>query len=116
MSQTKVVSLSEALDLAVAKLPPLRRRVTERRLKNAKYRETVLDELAVKCSENDDCPCKTIMQGSEFTSDMKFELNLDNLEKFLQIIIKYLPTILELVLKFIPLFVSVLIASFAIFR
>ena len=105
MSEVKAVSLNEALDLAVAKLPPLRKRVTERRLKNPKVREAVLDEMALKLSEDKDCPCKVMMASETFSADMKMELNLDNLEKFLQIIIKYLPTILELVLKFLPLFV-----------
>ncbi len=105
MSQTKVITLNEALDLAVAKLPPLRRRVTERRLKNVKFREAVLDELALQLSEDEECPCRAVLQGDTFTAETRFEIDLDNLERFLQIIIKYLPTILELVLKFLPLFI-----------
>ena len=111
MAEKKVLTLNESLDLAVAKLPPLRKRVTERRLKNAKVREAVLDELALKLAEDDECPCQAIMQDSGFTSETRFELDLDNLEKFLQIIIKYLPTILEIVLKFLPLFMSLLFAA-----
>lgn len=114
MSQTKEISLSEALDLAVAKLPPLRRKVTERRLKNAKYREAVLDELAVSLSEDEECPCRAILQGPSFTPQGKFQIDLDNLERFLQIIIKYLPTILELVLKFLPLILSFMLAMLAL--
>lgn len=107
----KVITLNEALDLAVAKLGPLRKKVTERRLRNAKYREAVLDELALKLSEDKDCPCQAIIAGPSFSADQKFELDLDNLEKFLQIIIKYLPTILEIVLKFLPLIMSLLFAA-----
>jgi hypothetical protein len=102
--EVKAVSLNEALDLAVAKLPPLRRRVTERRLRNAEYRKSVLDELALKLSDDKDCPCKAMLASETFSADQKMEINLDNLERLLQIIIKYLPTILELVLKFLPLF------------
>lgn len=72
MSQTKELS-SEALDLAVAKLPPLRRKVTERRLKNAKYREAVLDELAVSLSEDEECPCRAILQGPSLRHKASFK-------------------------------------------
>jgi hypothetical protein len=110
MSMT-TISLNEALDQAVASLGPIRRRVNEKRLKNPKYRDAVLDELAMRLSEDKDCPCQAIMAADGFSATTRFELDLDNLEKFLQIIIKYLPTILELVLKFLPLFMSLLLAA-----
>lgn len=110
-NQTRSISLDEALDLAVNKLGPLRERVMRRRLRNAEYRESVLDELALKLSACPDCASlgiQTVFSSSGFSAHTPFQINLDNLERFLQIIIQYLPTILDLVLKFLPLFIAVM--------
>lgn len=96
-------TLSQALDLAVDKLPLLRRRAANRRLSRPKIREAALDDLAIKLC--DDCDCCSIL-GPAFVAalesgsiDTKFELDLDQLERLLQIIIEYLPQILEIIMK-----------------
>ena len=99
-------SMSELLDQAVEKLPKLRKRVTKRRLENPKFRATLLDELCLKCCEDDNCVAilgayaPALLAGTLSTTD-KFSLDLDQLERFLQILIEYLPKLLEIIL---PLF------------
>lgn len=101
MSQLKDITLNEALDMAVEKLPFYRRPGTKLRLKNKQYRLQVLQELRMKLCDEDDCPCAQVYGAEAFNvMETRFAIDLDNLDKLLSIIIKYLPTILEIVLKF----------------
>ena len=101
MSQLKDITLNEALDMAVDKLPFYRRPGTKLRLKNKQYRLQVLQELRMKLCDEDDCPCAQVYSAETFNvMETRFAIDLDNLDKLLSIIVKYLPTILEIVLKF----------------
>lgn len=107
------LTINEAIDKAVAKMRPIRRAVMQRRLQNADYREQVANELLLKLWDDKNCcalvPELGIAKGSDsFTATTTFAVNPENLEKFLQIILTYLPQILELILKFLPLLMSLL--------
>lgn len=105
-------SVSELLDLAVDKLPPLRRRVVKLRLSSRKYRDALLDELALKLCDNPESSAilgagvVTGLMDGGISSQEKFGFDPANLEKLLQIIIKYLPELLAIIL---PLFMQLAI-------
>lgn len=99
-------SMSELLDMAVDKLPFLRRKVAKLRLKNQRYRSSLLDQLCLYCCDNSECSlilgsAATGLMSGELSATDKFTLDLDQLERFLQILIEYLPKLLEIIL---PLF------------
>jgi hypothetical protein len=107
------LTINEAIDKAVAKMRPIRRAVMQRRLQNTDYREQVADELLLKLWADKGCctlvPELGIAKGSDsFTATTTFAVDPENLEKFLQIILTYLPQILELILRFLPLLMSLL--------
>jgi hypothetical protein len=110
-------SMSELLDLAVDKLPALRRRVAKVRLSTSRrYRNSVLDQLCLHCCDNPECSAilgasATGLMSGEILSTDKFSLDLDQLERFLQIIIEYLPKLLEIIL---PLFMQIVMLALAI--
>lgn len=102
---TRTITISEALDMAVAKLPPLRRTVMRMRLRNEGFRSRTLAELRLKLSEDTEC---CAMLGDSFGTGLAdesigdetpFSIDLGNLEQFLQLILKYLPQILEIIFK-----------------
>lgn len=101
-------SMSELLDQSVERLPFLRRKVAQFRLRNnSKYRTAVLDELCLKCCDNPEAAeilgtvaCAGLMSG-EITATTKFNIDPDKLERLFQILIEYLPKLLEILL---PLF------------
>lgn len=105
--------MSELLDQGVEKLPFLRRKVAQFRLRNnSKYRTAVLDELCLKCCDNPEAAellgtatCDGLMSGN-ITSDTKFAIDPDKLERLLQILIEYLPKLLEILL---PLFMQTIL-------
>jgi hypothetical protein len=99
-------SMSELLDKAVEQLPKLRKKVTKRRLRDPEFREALLDEMCLKCCEDDKCVAilgayAPALLSGELSTTEKFSLDLDQLERFLQILIEYLPKLLEIIL---PLF------------
>lgn len=101
--------------MAVERLPWLRRVVLQRRLRNKAYREAVEQELACRCADDDECcrlvPAFAAMSSQEnYSTAQEFAIDLDNLEKFLQIIIKYLPQIIELIFKFFPVVAFALVS------
>lgn len=109
-------SMSELLDMAVEKLPFLRRRVAQLRLRNSKYRTAFLDELTLKCCDNAESSeilgtvaCVGLMSG-EITTTTKFAIDPDKLERLLQILIEYLPKLLEIIL---PLFMQTILLLLA---
>lgn len=114
---SQAYSMSELLDLAVDKLPPLRRRVAKFRLSaSRRYRNNVLDQLCIYCCDNPECAAimgtataDGLMSG-EISATDSFNLDLDQLERFLQILIEYLPKLLEIILPLFMQLVWVLLA------
>ena len=116
MKAEQITNLSQALDAAVARLPLLRRSVTQRRFRrNPEYRAAVLDELTLQLAED---PRAVEILGADFcegllhgrcTVDTAFKIEvdrIDNLERLLKLIVEYLPQILSMILR---LFASVLL-------
>jgi hypothetical protein len=103
MSLTSI-HIDDAVDMAVERLPLIRRRVLQRRLRNADYRRTFTDELLLKLHDDEDC-CAIGMQTTIAAGEREFGFDPANLQKFLEIIIKYLPQLLAIIL---PLFMSLL--------
>lgn len=109
------LTINQAIDLAVAKMRPIRRAVMQRRLKNADYRKSVADELTLKLWDDAECcalvPAFNAAKASDaFGAATTFAIDPGNLDKFLEIIMKWLPQILEMILKFLPLFIGLLLA------
>jgi len=104
--------VSELLDLAVDKLPMLRRKVVKARLLSRRYRAALLDELTLKLCDNPESSAilgATVINGlmeGGISSQEKFGFDPANLEKLLQIIIEYLPQLLAIIL---PLFMQLAI-------
>jgi hypothetical protein len=113
---TTSVSMSELLDMAVDKLPPLRRTVAKFRLASRRYRSNLLNELCLHCCDNPDCSpllgsaWSGLMAGTISPTD-KFGIDPDKLERLLQIIIEYLPKLLEIIL---PLFMQTILFVLAV--
>jgi hypothetical protein len=106
----KQITLNQAIDLAVDQLGPIRRAAVKRHFRNQPVRARFAGDLASKLVEDDGCcelvPAMAVVAAvgdSEFTADAPFGINPDNLQKFLEIIITYLPKILAIIL---PLFAS----------
>lgn len=106
------ITLDQALDAAVDKLPFVRRRVMKNRLRSSRYRETLLAELVLKLHDDQDC-CAMGMQPlmANASGATVFTFDPSQLAAFLELILKYLPLLLELLL---PLFSSVLWMIFAL--
>lgn len=107
------LTIHEAIDKAVAKMRPVRRAVMQRRLQNEDYRARVADELLLKLWDDKGCcamvPALNLARSSDvFTATSTFAIDPENLEKFLDLVLKYLPQILEMLLKFLPLLMSVI--------
>ena len=109
MSSTNSYSMSELLDQTVERLPFLRRKVAQRRLRNDKYRAALLTELCLKCCDDAEVSeilgvptCSGLMSGAITATD-KFSIDPDKLERLFQILIEYLPKLLEIIL---PLFMQ----------
>lgn len=104
------ITLNEAIDLAVEQLGPIRRAAVKRHFRNQQVRARFAEDLASKLVEDDGC-CELVPQmavvaavgDSEFTADVPFGIDPDKLQKFLEIIVTYLPKILAIIL---PLFAS----------
>lgn len=112
MAQDKV-SLNQALDRAVDKLPFFRRKTTQWKLRNHEFREAVLMELASQLSEDPKVQAMNIPQltpdaatagGDDATIDWNagILIDLDKLQQLLEMIIKYLPQIIDLITKLFP--------------
>lgn len=108
------ITLSQALDQAVDRLPVLRRVTTRRRFnRNPEYRQAVLEEIAIKLVDDENAVeilgmdfCAQLVSG-ECTVETAFEVDrIDNLERLLKIIVEYLPQILSMILR---LFASLLL-------
>lgn len=115
------ISLSQALDQAVAKLPLLRRVTTQRRFRrNPEYRTAVLEEIAIKLVDDQRAVeilgadfCENLLHGS-ITVETAFEVDrIDNFERLLKIIVEYLPQILSLILRLFASLILALIFSIA---
>lgn len=110
------LTIHEAIDQAVAKMRPIRRAVMQRRLQNEDYRAQVADELLLRLWADKGCctlvPELNLAKAQDaFTATSTFAIDPENLEKFLEIVLKYLPQILELLLKFLPLLMSLLLVA-----
>lgn len=103
---TKQITLSESIDEAVERLPFFRRKVYQRRLKNNRFRKAFVEDLTVKLYDNDEVagmvPVATFA-GESFGEDTPFSIDIDNFERFLQIIIEYLPKIMEIIVTLLAL-------------
>lgn len=112
MTQVQI-SLNEAIDQATERLPFLRRRIAKRAFRrDPELKAEVADRIMVGAEKDErfEACCLGLCSGyasGSISASTSFGIDLDNLERFLQIIVEYLPKILEIVLKFIPLFVSV---------
>lgn len=94
-------TIDSLLDKAVDKLPPVRRLLYRRLLTNKKNRENVSALLITKLENDEDaCSCLPVVGDASFTASTPFSIDPDNLDKFLAIIVKYLPMILEIIFKF----------------
>lgn len=103
MSTTVTKTLDQLLDEAVEKMPWLRRRVMKRRLRRKKNREAVIDELRLKLADDSrvqEMGMASMMLSEDVTGETPLPIDLDQLERLLQIIIEYLPTIIELIMAF----------------
>jgi hypothetical protein len=98
MPDVRNVSFSDLVDEAIDKLPLVRRKLVKRRMNNAAYRE----ELCASCMSHcmSAMPSFAVQAGDadEFTA---FSLDLTTIDKLLELIVKYLPTIIDLILKFL---------------
>lgn len=117
MSSTNTYSMSELLDQTVERLPFLRRKVAQRRLRNDKYRAALLTELCLKCCDDSEVSeilgvptCSGLMSGAITATD-KFSIDPDKLERLFQILIEYLPKLLEIIL---PLFMQTILFVLAV--
>jgi hypothetical protein len=94
------------LDAAIEKLPPLRKARTKRIFaRKPSIKQECLDEVCLAVCANAECAAvlgtakiAELLSGSS-CGTATFELDLDQLERFLQIIIEYLPQILEIIMK-----------------
>ncbi len=105
---TQQLTLNEAVDQAIETLPLFRRIPMKFKMRNRKLRAQVVSDLRVKLYDDPDFEKFGLVQAfgsDEFTADTPFNIDIDNLAKFLELIIKYLPAIIEI---FIKLFASIL--------
>ena len=106
------ITLSEAVDEAVDKLPPIRRRVAQFNLGRPRYRKQFMDMLAVELMEDPRMiPIGNVaVFGAEnFTEDTPININEGYDSEFIDLIIEYLPQILK-VLMMLLVFLTLLIA------
>lgn len=102
-------TLNLSVDKAIEQLPLFRRLPIRIKFRmNPRFRANVIADLRVKIYDDPDFEQLGLLQsfGSDtFTADTPFSIDIDNLEKLLQLIIKYLPMLIDL---FSKLFVSIL--------
>lgn len=110
------ITLSQAVEQAIDRLPSLRQRLARRRMSNPRIREAVMDELIAKLCDCPDCQVMGIAAqlGDTANADTLLKIDLDQLEKFFQLIIQYLPTILDMVLKYLPLIIGGLLMAIVV--
>ncbi len=105
------ITLDQALDAAVDKLPFVRRRVMKNRLRSNQYRENLLAELVLKLHDDEDCCAmgmQPLMAGASGATVFTFDPS--QLAAFLDLILKYLPLLLNLLLPLFSSLVWMLIA------
>lgn len=102
----RTVTISEILDLAVQRLPRLRRGVMKMRLQSPRYREHLLAELRLHASEDSEC---CLLMGQPFAASLAdasigdatpFAIDLGKLDKLIELFLKWLPKILDLLKLF----------------
>ncbi len=94
-------TLDAQLDNAVNRLPPVRRAIYKRLLKSAEVRADVCDVLLLKLQSDSAAMALVPSSGQEsFTATTPFSIDPENLEKWLAIIVKYLPMVLDILFKF----------------
>lgn len=101
-------TVSEQIDIAIEGLPHFRRKMIQRHYARKPEEREALED-AMMASLAKDPEIETLGFGTAFSSGRMsardpFSIDMDKLEKFLQLIIKYLPTLLEILL---PLFLRV---------
>jgi hypothetical protein len=100
---TRTITIAEVLDLAVQRLPRLRRGVTKMRLRNPMYREHLLAELRLHASTDTECfalmgqPFADSLSDASIGDATPFAIDLDKLDQLITLFMKWLPKILELV-------------------
>lgn len=112
------ISISEALTAAVDTMPRLRRSTWKMRLASKRFRDRMELELADKLADNSECCAlvpafATYASSDSFAVDGRFQIDPANLERFLQIILEYLPQILELIFKFFVVLVAAALVLFS---
>lgn len=102
----RTVTISEVLDLAVQRLPRLRRGVMKMRLQSPRYREHLLAELRLHASEDSEC---CLLMGQPFADSLAdasigdatpFAIDLGKLDQMIELFLKWLPKILDLLKLF----------------
>lgn len=93
-------TLSQLLDDAVDASPFFRRMAYKWKLRNASFRDKVLIDLRVKLHDDPEVQemgISTILASDAFNANAVIQIDLDKLEKLIQLIIKYLPEIIKLI-------------------
>lgn len=96
-------NLEELVWDAIERAPWWRRGPYRRRMRRDRSREIILQELRMKLADCDRCAemgYQQLMRSSAVTNTTRFEVDLDNLEQFFQLILEYLPQIMEMILSF----------------
>lgn len=90
-------NLSSLLDQAVEKLPPFRRRVTKRYLENAKFRQSVLEDVAVSLHDHGPPEVKSFIESDNFDAHQTVGFDPATIVVIIDLIVKYLPSIIEII-------------------
>jgi hypothetical protein len=97
-------SLSNALDQAVAKMPPFRQTVYQWRLSNAAYRRQVLAQMYMDLMEDEEFAAMLtpVFGTSGFSATAPMPIGGPDWIKLLDWIMANLPAILSMILKLFP--------------
>lgn len=94
-------TIDKLLDQAVEKLPPVRKMLYKRLLKRDEVRADITSVLVHKLQADTVALSLLPTMGDEaFTASTPFSIDPDKLDKFLEVIFKYLPIILDIIFKF----------------
>lgn len=100
-------SVNELIDEAVEELPFIRRRMTKRWLARGDNHAELSDSVMLKLCDCEEVKAMGLSQGfasGAIAADTPIGFDPENLRKFLDLIIEYLPKILQIIM---PLFLSV---------
>jgi hypothetical protein len=92
-------SFATLIDQAIENLPPLRRGIYSRLMKNDKIRSKVHDFVLSKCCDEMPQEMSSFMSINGFNANTTFDLDIEKVEEWIQLILKYLPQILALIMS-----------------